>query len=205
MIRVLLAEDQRLFIDALQKVIQEDDSIEIVGVCDSGDQVVESVLKLRPDVLLLDINMPGQDGVTVAEKLKKMHSDVKILVVTSFSSELLINELLTLGVEGFILKTDDIQSFFEAIHSVSVGERFYSDEVKSMIHKKRDAGEQFVLSAREIEIIKYICKGLSTPEIARCLHISPLTVETHRKNIHHKLNIRHSSELIRYALQRGLA
>lgn len=205
MIKILLAEDQRLFLDALYKVIQEDMNIEIVGLCENGDEVVESVLKLKPDVLLLDINMPGEDGVSVAERLKKMNVDVRILVITSFSSELLVKELLFLGVEGFILKTDDIHVFFEAIHKVSTGESYYSEEIKKMIQKKPEQRGQSTLSAREIEILKHICKGLSTPEIAQLLHISPLTVETHRKNINHKLNIKHSSELIKYAIQRGLA
>lgn len=205
MIRILLAEDQKLFLNALQKVVEDDQDIEIVGYCNHGDKVVDSVRQLQPDVLLLDINMPGQDGVSIAEQLKKIQSEVKILIFTSYSSELLVNELYALGIEGFLLKTDDIEVFFEAIHSVFRGEKFYSDEVKSLIHTNSEHREQNFLTAREIEIIKFICQGLSTSEIASRLHISPLTVETHRKNINHKLNIKHFSELIKYAVQRGLA
>lgn len=205
MIRVLIAEDQRLFINALQKVLEEEKDIEIVGYCDSGDEVFNSVLHLEPDVLLLDINMPGRDGVSVAEQLKKSAADVRILVVTSFSSKLLVNELYALGVEGFILKSDDIQVLFEAIRTVYRGDRYFTEEIKDLIEKNSEAKITPTLSGREMQIIQFICQGLSSNEIAERLHISPLTVETHRKNINQKLNIKHTSELIKYALQRGIA
>ncbi|MFN4299502.1 MAG: response regulator [Thermaurantimonas sp.] len=204
MIRVLIAEDQRLFINALQKVLEEENDIEIAGYCDSGDEVLSSVLKHEPDVLLLDINMPGMDGVLVAEQLKKSEVNVRILIVTSFSSKLLVNELYALGVDGFILKSDDIQVLFVAIRTVYRGERYFSEEIRDVLKKNSDPRSHPTLSSREIQIIKYICQGFSSNEIAEQLHISPLTVDTHRKKINQKLNIKHTSELIKYAVQRGL-
>ncbi|GCD77451.1 DNA-binding response regulator [Thermaurantimonas aggregans] len=205
MIRVLIAEDQRLFINALQKVIEEEKDFEIVGYCDSGDEVLNSVLKYEPDVLLLDINMPGMDGVTVAEQLRKSGVDVRILVVTSYSSKLLVNELHSLGVNGFILKSDDINVLFEAIRTVYNGESYFTEEIRDFLKKKTEVKNHPTLSSREIQIIQLICQGLSSNEIAERLHISPLTVDTHRKKINQKLNIKHTSELIKYAIQRGLA
>lgn len=205
MIRILLAEDQTLFLNALQKVIKDESDIQIVGFCENGDEVIEAVETYEPDVLLLDINMPGRDGVSIAEQLKKMRSAVRILVVTSYSSDLLINELYTIGVEGFVLKTDDIHVLFEAIRTVHSGERYFTDEIKHLIANKSEQKPNAILTQREIEIIQGICRGLSTSELAEKLHISPLTVDTHRKNINHKLQIKHPSELIKYAVQRGLA
>lgn len=203
MIRLLIAEDQKLLYDAFSIVIGEHAELQIAGWCNNGLDVLPAISEKNPDLLILDINMPGKDGITVAEEVKKYYPDVRILVMTSYSSDLLVNQLLHLGIEGYILKSDDMHVFFEAIYAVAAGERYFSNSVSSLAENPKEKSVHN-LSNREIEIIRHICKGLSTSQIADLLYISPLTVDTHRKNIYHKLGIRHQSELIRYAVERGI-
>lgn len=203
MIRILIAEDQKLFVDAFSIVMQDHTDLKLVDWCKNGLDVLPAIKEKNPDLLILDINMPGKDGIAVAEEVKKQHPNVRILIMSSYSNDLLVNQLIQLGVEGYVLKSDDIDEFFKAIYAVASGDCYFSKSIKSLAVKPKEKSVHS-LSSREVEIIKHICKGLSTNQIAQHLCISPLTVETHRKNIYHKLGIRHQSELIRYALERGI-
>jgi len=207
MIKVLLADDHQLVIDGLRSLLERNPGIYITGEANNGQQVMEHLEKEKPDLVLLDINMPILNGVHTTSLIRKKYPDVKILILTMYKTKAFINGLVRTGASGYILKNTGNAELMEAITTVAAGGTFFSKEIAETLTEKQSRyqiTENAVLSEREIDIVRELANGLTSKEIGQKLHVSFYTVETHRKNINSKLGFSNAAEVIRYAIESGL-
>lgn len=205
-IKIILTDDHQIVIDGLKAVLETAPDIQIIGAALNGKVLLQLLQTLTPDLILLDISMPIMDGLETAAKVKEQYPQVKILILTTHSSPNKIKQILKLGVEGYILKDTGRAGLLNAIHTIMQGQsyvdlRVTESLVQSYQPQQKPLGQ---LTKREKEITQLIAQGKSTKEVAQALFISPLTVETHRKNIFSKLGIHKTAELVKYAIREGL-
>lgn len=210
MIKIIIADDHQLFIEGVHSLINSMKNIEIIAEASNGQMLIDTLKHTTCDLILMDINMPIIDGVEATKQIKKTHPEIKILMLTMFSSKDYIEKLLRAGADGYLLKNTDVVELKEAIESLMRGESYFSKEVTERImeglQKKKhdDKNKHFIeLTEREIDVLKLIVQEFTTAEIAEKLYISTHTVETHRKNLISKLNVRNIAGLVKYAMQNG--
>lgn len=206
---MLLAEDHAVVREAISALLARYDELEVVGGADNGRQAVEMTERLQPDVLLMDLAMPGLNGVDAAVQVKKLRPRTKVLMLTGYGDDQRVVEALQAGASGYILKRSDPEELLLAIKSVHSGNSYFSAEIardghgSSLIEKARKKPAE-TLSAREREVLQLVAEGYSSQQVADRLVISLKTVEVHRSNIMAKLNARNRTDLILYALRNGL-
>ncbi len=211
MINILLADDHQLIIDGITNLLKDEKDINVVGHCNNGVEVLESLPKLTVDVLLLDLDMPEMNGLECAEKVQNKFPTVKIAILTMHQEKALIQKFIELGVHGYFLKTIPKDELIHAIKTIANGgDYFPSDVTKALLQKPVIIPDVLQspllaeLTEREIEIVKLISQGLSTKEIGEALFISPRTADTHRTNIMRKLDLHNVAEIVRFAFQNKL-
>jgi two-component system response regulator NreC len=209
-IRVLIADDHIIVRSGLRLLLDAEPDIDVVGEALDGQEALTLAESLQPDVVLMDITMPGMDGLTATRQLKKMFPDKKVLALTMHRSDEYFFEMLQAGASGYILKGAETDDLIHAIRVVANGEVFLYPTiagklVSNYLKRVEDEGEMGVpLSRREKEIVRLIVDGFSNHEISEKLVISPSTVHTHRSNIMKKLELSSRHELIQYARKNGL-
>lgn len=213
-IKVALVDDQTLFLKGLRLILEGYPEIDIVIEADNGPDFLAAVALQAPDVVLLDLKMPGMDGIEVAEKLKVIAPEVKIILLTMHDDEHFIHHVLSLGANGYLLKNEEPAILREAIQKVMTQEYYLNDYVaKALLNniKKKDTSSEdhkkealFTLTPREKEILQLICQEQTTGEIAQQLFISKRTVEGHRQNLLDKTGVRNTAGLVIYALKNQL-
>jgi DNA-binding NarL/FixJ family response regulator len=213
-IKVALVDDQTLFLKGLRLILEGYPEIDIVIEADNGSDFLAAVALQAPDVVLLDLKMPGMDGIEVAEKLKAIAPEVKIILLTMHDDEHFIHHVLSLGANGYLLKNEEPAILREAIQKVMTQEYYLNDYVaKALLSniKKKDTSSEsnkkealFTLTPREKEILQLICEEHTTGEIAQQLFISKRTVEGHRQNLLDKTGVRNTAGLVIYALKNQL-
>jgi DNA-binding NarL/FixJ family response regulator len=210
-IRVMLADDHRLFRDGLRTLIEQQSNVEVVGMVADGQAVLAQVAKCRPNVVLMDVTMPGLNGIETTRRLQADHPDVCVLMLSMHADHRFVVEALRAGALGYVLKDCEIGELLNAIKTVhrreiylaqSIAEEIVRDYLSLTVDRPGSAFS--VLSAREREVLQMLAEGLSAKEIAGVLNVSIKTVETHRKNIMDKLNIHSIAELTKYAIREGL-
>ncbi|MCQ2140798.1 MAG: response regulator transcription factor [Bacteroidales bacterium] len=204
--RILLVDDHPLFIFGVKSMLSDIDEFEVVGAAGDGPSAIEMAHELLPDIMLLDIMLPGMSGIEVARQICGTMPSIKIIILSSDTSTDTLEGLLKLKIKGIVSKLSDDSSIVKAIRCVSEGQYFYGTDIESLIERikydKEDAGVSF--SAREMDIIRLSCEGLQYKEIAQELGISDNTVASIKKNIFHKLEINNSVELVLYAIKKNL-
>ena len=171
--------------------------------CSNGEEAIELAQKMRPKVILLDINMSPMSGIEATEQIRKFSPASRIIGVSMHSQPAYVKKLLKLGAHGYVTKNSPQQEMFEAIIEVTKGNRYICTEVKTILSEQvfeEEASGANSLSNRELEIIKHIKNGMSSKEISSELNISLKTVEVHRHNILKKLNLKNSAALVNYIL-----
>ena len=211
-IRVMIADDHKIFRDGIKSILEKEKDMEVVEEAARGSEVIEKVSKAGGiDVIVLDIDMGKPNGIEIAEVLSKEYPDVKILILSMMGLHDFIIQALEKGAIGFILKNAGKDEMLTAIRSVAKGDSYFSKEVSAVLiehlnkpraSKKRI--EDIPLSARELEVLKLIVEENSNPEIAEQLFISIRTVDTHRRNLLEKLGVKNTAGLVKYAIQKGL-
>jgi two-component system response regulator NreC len=214
-IRILLADDHTLIRSGIATLLKTNKDFEIVGEAADGEEAVEKTKQLRPDVLIIDLSMPKLSGIEATRIIKKNYPDVNILVLTMHESEEYVYQIVKSGAGGYVLKSAGKEELLAAIRAVMRGERFFSPRVSQImadgyLRRVESAGEQtktddVPLTRREREILMLVVKGLTNQQIADQLNISPRTVDTHRTNIMQKLDIHEVANLVRYAIEHGIA
>lgn len=210
MIKILIADDHQMMRDGLKAMLSDDQDIQIVAEANNGLEVLEILDKEKIDLVILDINMPVLDGVEVCKKMKKMHPMVHILALTMYEEGGLISSMIKNGAKGYILKNTGKEKLIEAVKTIYSGGTYFSDKIKetlisSMVTGSKSSGSIIPkLTRREKEIIDLIVNEYTTTEIADKLFISEKTVETHRKHLLQKLNVRNTAGLVRIAVEKGL-
>ncbi len=208
-IRVLVVDDHFLLVTGLQQLLDSYAGIKTVGIALNGNEAIEKATLLKPDVILIDISMPGLDGIEMTRRLKKTCPQSKILILTMHCQQKYLMQALDAGASGYLLKDSSIEELVKAMQCAMTGEIYVGlTASKNVLEKKLKSsfaentdGHSPYLSRREFEILRMIGKGLTNQEIADMLFISRRTVETHRANLKKKLGLKKFSELMRYAVQ----
>lgn len=198
MIRILIAEDQRLLRGALASLLDLEDDLQVVGQAGDGDEALSLILKVKPDVCLLDIEMPVQTGLEVAEKLKMESSPCRVIILTTFARPGYFERAVKAGVNGYLLKDEPSDRLAESIRRVMQGHRAISPElIFDSVSQKNP------LTPRECEILQLIAAGKTANEIARSLHLSHGTVRNYISEILNKLEVKNRIEAISMAEENG--
>lgn len=228
-IKLVIADDHRLFIEGLKNLLLNNSELDldIVGETGDGNEVSALVRRLRPDVLILDLNMPGKDGLDVLAEVKqnKINAKMRIIALTMYDDSKLVKSAFKDGIDGYILKTSAATDLIEAIRTVLTGETFFGEgvyvhrpnipsassdrfsgsanAVKNKTYEDR-FNKKHNLTKRELEILRLISKAKNNKEIAKTLFISDQTVSVHRRNLMRKLNVSSTAALIKIAYDNSL-
>ncbi|MBP7514093.1 MAG: response regulator transcription factor [Flavobacteriales bacterium] len=208
-ITVLLVDDQSIILDGIESILAAEGAFTVIGRAGNGREAVERARDLDPDVVLMDINMPGMDGVAATKKLLKVNARCKVLVLSMHGHKEFVLEVLDSGASGYLLKTTHKAELIEALKMVASGKTYVASELRPLLTSadrfkdRRGADTYGALTKREVQIVKLIVRERTSQEIADALFISVPTVETHRRNIMHKLDVRNTAGLVKYAMQRG--
>ncbi len=205
---VLLVDDHQIVIDGLKALIdQYPGEMTIVGEAHNGNQVLALLTKVKVDLIFLDIHMPQMDGIEAASEVKRRWPATKIIALTMHDNDFYVKQMIEVGVDGYILKNAGKEILFSAIEIVMRGDRFFDPQAmdKLVISLRRGpVGDNVKITKREMEVLKCIAMEQTTNEISEKLFISTHTVETHRKNLLSKLQVKNTAGLVKYAIKIGL-
>lgn len=213
-IKIHLADDHQVLIDGLSNLLQTVPNFKVVGYSLDGTTISDDITQNNADILILDISMPEKDGIAVLKELKQAESPCKVIILSSYDDTKIIKEVMKLGAKGYLTKKCAGENIIEAIDVVYQGQEYFPDTIREKIFNsfmdnnsrlnKSTYTENSILSSREIEIITLISLEYSGKEISELLFISMNTVETHRKNIMKKLQLKNTIGLVKYALKNNL-
>ncbi len=211
-IRVLLADDHTIFRAGLRALLELEDGVEVVGEAATGDEATEGARELRPDVVVMDLSMPGGSGLEATRRIAALELGVNVLVLTVHAEEEYLVPVVDAGGSGYLTKASADRDLMEAIRTVARGEVYLPARATTLLLKQYRTSEESdgeggglrELSSREREVLALTAEGFSSSEIGKKLFISPKTVDTYRSRIMQKLGLNHRSELVRFALKVGL-
>ncbi len=211
-IRVLLVDDHAILRAGLRMMLNVQPDIEVVGEASTAEQAISEAVRLGPDVVLMDISMPGTSGLEATREIKRLLPDAKILILTMHENEGYLFQALRAGASGYMMKEGADSELIQAIHTVQAGRFFLSATAQAMmvddylqrVHTGEERDSYNDLTEREREILKLVAEGMTNAQIAERLTISPKTVDTHRTHVMDKLNLHTRAELVKYAMRRGL-
>ncbi len=202
----MVVDDHRLVIEGLKSLLSGDEQLEITASFTTG-QAALTFLETQPvEVVLLDVNLPDIHGVEMCRIIHERHPTVKMLGLSTYSEPSIINQMIKHGVNGYLLKNVIADELTRAIHRIRDGQYYFGAEIQKILADSvlNDAHETPRLTRREKEIVRLIADGRTTNQIAEALFISPLTVETHRKNVMKKLKVTNAASLIKLALEKTI-
>lgn len=210
-IKVLIADDHAVLRAGLTALLDAETDLDVIGEASNGEDAIELARTRRPDVVIMDLSMPGLGGLEATRRISALELGVKILVLTAHAEEEYLFPVLDAGGSGYVTKTRADDDLINAIREVARGEVFlYAPATKLLLQRyqerndESEAGQLQQLSQREREVLALTAEGFSSSEIGERLFISPKTVDTYRSRITQKLGLKHRSELVRFALQTGL-
>lgn len=205
-IKILLVDDHPLMLLGIRSMLEGIPGMEVAGTAASGTEGFEKAATLKPDVMMLDIFMPGMDGIELARHMRAEMPDIALLVLSSDTSAATLETLLSIGIDGFLPKTSPKETMVAAIRSVAAGYEFFGTDTARLIeriHLAKNSSDS-LFTPRELDVIRLSCQGLQYKEIADHLGIKYLTVVTIKNNIFRKLGINNTVELVLYAIKKDL-
>lgn len=214
-LKIIIADDHDIVRFGISSVLQGEEDIDVVGEASDGSSTIDLYRKLKPDVALIDITMPGKDGIETTKDLLKEFPDAKILMLTMHMDEEYLSKSIKAGALGYLLKNCEKKELLEGVRAAAEGKKVFSTAISRLItesyvsnikegHENKSVPKKSAhLTKREQEILGLIAEGLTSQEIASKLVISPRTVETHRANLLQKLDIKNTAGLVRYAIENG--
>ncbi|MCF8247792.1 MAG: response regulator transcription factor [Saprospiraceae bacterium] len=207
--QIILADDHQIILDGLCEIVAHSKEFLVVGTVTSGREALTAVHEKKPDLLLMDLNMPGKDGLEVLREVKNRFPEVKVLVLTMYDSMELVQQALAAGADGYLLKEHGKEELLEALECVMAGEKYFSEKLKNRLQSKQhqfsdDFQRKISLTDRETEILRLIVESYTNKEIGDKLFISEFTVQTHRRNLKRKLKAEHTADLVRFAFENGI-
>jgi DNA-binding NarL/FixJ family response regulator len=197
-LRVLIIDDHRMFNDGLAAMLAQEPGIEVVAQVYDSREAREKVSKLDPHVILMDFNMPHLNGIELTKLLLAERPDLKILMVSMYNDESVIDSFKNSGARGYVFKTTSVKELARAAQKVHAGEYYFRETGEKSTHANDQFLKKLKLSTRELEVIQLIKAGLTTKQIALALNISYYTVETHRKNIKLKAGLKGEADFIKF-------
>ena len=208
-IKIIIADDHTMFLQGIVSLLDVEENINIVGKATNGIELFQIIENSIPDIILLDISMPQMDGIQVTKIIKQKFPSVKILIVSTHSNIQMIAKLIRMGVDGYLLKNAEKRELLHAIETIQNGTTYFCKEVeeKNDDNNSKIKYETFQiteLSSREKEILILIAQEFTGSEITEKTFISLNTVNTHRRNLISKLNVKNTAGLVKYAIEYGL-
>ena len=209
-ISVLLVDDHAMFRAGIKALLEAEGRVEVIGEASSGDEAVDLVRQLKPNVVVMDLSMPDSNGLEATRRIAALELDTNVLVLTVHAEEEYLVPVVEAGASGYLTKTSADTDLLEAIRVVARGQVFLPPKATTLLLKRYKAAKSDDapgvqdLSAREQEVLALTAEGFSSREIGKKLFISPKTVDTYRSRIMDKLGLSHRSELVRFALRVGL-
>jgi len=211
-IKVILADDHRIFRKGLKSLLSEKKNIEVLAEADNGDEALEAVKKYKPEIVVMDIAMPKMDGIEATRQVREQFPDTEVVILSMHAKKAYIDQVLKAGAEGYVLKDSDEENLLSAIDTVHNGGYYLDSPVADQVlsdyfrdKSKRELKKQSdPLSEREREVLRLLAGGHSNQEVADTLYISRKTVENHRANIVRKTGIQGQVGLTKYAARTGL-
>jgi len=211
MLKVLIADDHDVVIQGLRALFGADGDFEVVEHATDGVVALQLVERLKPHVLVVDMMMPGINGLEITRQVTRRHPDVKVVMLSMHDNEAYIAEALEAGALAYVLKASDSDELLLAVREAAAGRRYLSRSlsdraIEAYVQRCRDSAEPTapVLTEREREVLQMVAESRTNQEIADLLGISPRTAETHRGNMMRKLGLRNHTDVVRYAIQNGV-
>ena len=211
-ISILVVDDHGILRTGINLIIEQTDDMEVIGQAADGYKAIELARELKPDVVLMDISMPGLNGIDAAKEIVKDNSEIKILALSAHCNRRFVKDTLKAGVTGYALKDGMADELVKAIRTVNVGERYLSKKVANLVvedyiqNSNSDVEESQLdkLSARERELLQLLAENKTSKEAAKLLHVSIKTIDARRRNIMEKLGVTGIADLTKIALREGL-
>lgn len=208
----MIVDDHKIFRDGLKLLLSQFPFIGQVHEASNGQEFLDMVGEIQPDLVMMDINMPVMGGIEATRAALERNPELKIIVLTTFHDEDFIEQMMIAGVEGYMLKRSTPEEFETAMNRVAAGGNYFSDEivrtVASKLNKIREESmartSRPVFTDREKEILELLCKGLNNDQISEVIHISPKTIEKHKSNLFQKTDTNNTINLILYAIRNDL-
>ncbi|MDJ0810916.1 MAG: response regulator transcription factor [Desulfobacterales bacterium] len=209
MIRILLADDHSIVRDGLRRIVEEEGAMEVVAEASDGKEAIQKVAATRPDVAVVDISMPGFDGLEVVSRLKDSHPNLPVLILTMHEEAQYVVRAIEAGAMGYLTKQSAPEQLVTAIRRIYEGHRYITDEATEALALRIAKGARAKtpldsLSMRELQVLRRLGMGHTNREIASAYNISIKTVDTYRARLLKKLDLRNNAELIRFAIQNNL-
>lgn len=210
--RVLLVEDKQMMRKGLLHLLDREPDIEVIGEAEDGREAIQQARELQPDVVVMDISMPGLNGVEATRQIRQRQPAIKVVALTNHPDEEYIFRLLKLGATGYVLKTAAPEDLVDAIRAVLAGDTYLSPSVQSIVAREfveragRDEEPDSLetLTNREREVLQLVAEGYSNAQIAELLVLSVNTINAHRSNFMRKLDLHNPADVVRYAIRKGV-
>jgi len=206
MIRVFIVDDHPVVIEGIHSLLKNEKDIAWVGQAMNAQSCLGFFVNNTADVVLMDISMPGMDGVELCAVMKEKYPGIFVLGLSTFNQGVYIKKMMENGASGYILKNSSKEELIKAIHAVHGGDIFFSGEVGQVLaeYQKCSKSELPLLTTREKEVLELIAEGYTNPQIAEKIFLSQFTVDSHRKNLLAKLNVKNTASLIKFAVENRL-
>lgn len=202
MIRIFIVDDHPMVIEGIRSMLQQLPGVEVAGHAMTAASCFGFFINNTADVLLLDINLPDENGMDVCKTLLKRRPNVKVIALTNFDQLTYMQNMKGAGAKGYLLKNSSAEDIAKAIYEVTNGNEYWLG--RDNIRESLEHGNEFLLTRREIEVLKLIAEGLTNQEIAQKLFVSTSTVDSHRKNLISKLQVKNTAALVRTALEKKI-
>jgi DNA-binding NarL/FixJ family response regulator len=209
-IKVILADDHQLFREGLANLLAESKEVEVIAQAVNGKDAIDKAKQFRPDVMIMDINMPEMDGVEATSQLLKEIPEMKIIGLSIHANKQYIQGMLEAGSSGYLFKNCSFDELIKAIQTVHCGKKYLSEKITDILIQeylnKKEIGTSITseLTDRESEILKLIAEGISVSDISNQLFVSIKTINTHKQHILEKLNLKTTTDIIKFALKKGI-
>ncbi|MPQ47006.1 response regulator [Marinifilum sp. N1E240] len=211
-IKVILVDDHKIFRDGFRLLLQSFSYVEVIGEASNGSELLSMLDSHSPDIIFMDINMPHVDGVEASQQALERFPDLKIIALTTFLDDDYLEQMLMAGVEGYMLKSAEIEEFEKAILKVNAGGNYFSDEIVALLSdklntlrkRKKQQSELPKFTDRESEVLALICKGFGNKQIAENTFLSPKTIEKHKSSLFQKTGTYNTVNLVIYAFKHRL-
>jgi two-component system NarL family response regulator len=211
-LRILLADDHQMFLESLRLMLDREEDIKVVGMASNGLEVFKLAKELEPDIVCMDIGMPGMNGIEATRRLRTTCPQIKIIALSALSERRYVVEIMDAGASGYVTKAEACGELLRAIRAIQRGRRFVcADAAATLTDAQMDAGNGLETSSfprlgpRERQVLQLIAEGHTSTQIAESLHIASGTVDVHRRNLMRKLNLHGVADLTRYAIRVGAA
>lgn len=215
-IKILLVDDHQIMIDGILSIIEDEETIEVLGQASTGKEAIDLCAQLKPDLVLMDLDMPVMNGMDASKEIKTIFPEIKIIILSLHAEKSVLEHMIQINIDGYLIKTSSKSEMLLAIKTVGEGKRYFSSTVTLSLSSNSKESAPIVdnsnqlqaqlasLSEREIEILKLIAEGFSNKEIGEQLHLSFRTIDAHRANLMRKLEIKKVTGLVRFAVKTGI-